>query len=104
DLLPDRDAARVAAEVAHPRGSRSMSSHLQSKTGLKGVKVGLLRELVSKEDFADPERLASAIKHLPISLTSARPIEEAISTAGGVRFEDLDASLMIRSQPGLFCA
>jgi uncharacterized flavoprotein (TIGR03862 family) len=104
DLLPDRDAERVLAEVGHPRGSRSMSSHLQSRTGLKGAKVGLLRELLSKEDFADPGRLAAAIKHLPVRLAAPRPLEESISTAGGVRFEDLDASLMVRLLPGTFCA
>ncbi len=104
DLLPDRDAERVLREVSHPRGSRSMSSHLQSRTGLKGAKVGLLRELVSKEDFADPGRLAAAIKHLPVRLAAPRPLEEAISTSGGVRFEDLDACLMFRSLPGIFCA
>jgi uncharacterized flavoprotein (TIGR03862 family) len=104
DLLPDREPERVLREVTHPRGSRSMSSHLQSRTGLKGVKAGLLRELVPKEDFADPGRLASAIKRLPMCLGAPRPLEEAISTAGGVRFEVLDESLMLRSLPGVFCA
>ena len=104
DLLPGRDLARVTDEVSHPRGSRSMSSHLQSRCGIKGVKMGLLRELVSKEAFADPERLAAAIKSLPVTLAAPRPLEEAISTAGGVRFESLDASLMARAMPGVFCA
>ena len=104
DLLPDRDLVRVTREVTHPRGSRSMSSHLQSRTGLKGVKVALLHELVPKEDFADPARLATAIKHLPLRLAAPRPLEEAISTAGGVPFEALDDSLMVRSLPGVFCA
>ena len=104
DLLPDRDLARVTAEVAHPRGSRSMSSHLQSRCGIKGVKMGLLRELVSKEDFSVPERLGAAIKALPVRLSAPRPIAEAISTAGGIPFEALDASVMLKARPGVFCA
>jgi uncharacterized flavoprotein (TIGR03862 family) len=104
DLLPDRDLRRVIGEVAHPRGARSMSSHLQSRTGLKGVKTALLRELVPAADFANPERLAGAIKSLPLRLVAPRPLEEAISTAGGVPFEALDENLMIRALPGVFCA
>ncbi len=104
DLLPAWDAARVLAEVAHPRGSRSLASHLQSRLGLTGVKVGLLRECVSKEDFAHPERLAAAIKALPVTLRATRPLDEAISSAGGVRFEALDAELMLNALPGTFCA
>jgi len=68
------------------------------------VKSGLLRELVSKEDFADPTRLAAAIKSLPLTLAAPRPLEEAISTAGGVEFKALDKRLMVRGIPGLFCA
>ena len=104
DLAPDRDAARVLAEVAHPRGSRSLSSHLQSRTGIKGVKAGLLREALSREDYANPGRLAAAIKALPLTLTAPRPLDEAISSAGGVRFEALDEGLMLRDLPGVFCA
>jgi uncharacterized flavoprotein (TIGR03862 family) len=104
DLLPDRDMERVVREVAHPRGARSMSSHLQSRTGIKGVKMALLRELVPAEDFADPLRLAAAIKSLPVRLVAPRPLEEAISTAGGVPVEALDQFLMIRALPGVFCA
>jgi predicted flavoprotein YhiN len=68
------------------------------------VKAGLLREVVSKEDFTDPVRLAAAIKSLPLRLVAPRPLEEAISTAGGVPFEALDARLMVRTLPGVFCA
>ena len=104
DLVPGRDLARVTADVAHPRGSRSMASHLQSRLNLRGAKAALLRELATKEDYADPNRLAQAIKSLSLRLVAARPIAEAISTAGGVLFESLDASLMVRDHPGLFCA
>ena len=104
DLVPGRDAARLLQELAHPRGRRSQSSHIQSRTGLKGVKMGLLRELLPAADFADPVRLAAAIKALPLQLLAARPLAEAISSAGGVAFEALDERLMIRSLPGVFCA
>ena len=104
DLLPDRTAEYVAAEVARPRGSRSLSSHLQSRLGLKGVKAGLLRECLDQADFNDPVRLAAAIKALPVRLLAPRPIDEAISTAGGVAFAGLDGQLMLRGLPGVFCA
>ena len=104
DLLPGRDLARVTRELAHPRGSRSMSSHLQCRLGLRGVKAGLLRELASAGDFDSPDRLAHAIKALPLKLVAPRPLDEAISSAGGVRFEALDESLMLRAAPGVFCA
>jgi uncharacterized flavoprotein (TIGR03862 family) len=104
DLLPDIDAARVLAEVARPRGTRSMSSHLQSRLGIKGVKSGLLHECLGKEDYADPARLARAIKALPIVLKRPRPIDEAISSAGGVRFEEMDGKGMLRALPGVFVA
>ncbi|WP_426077422.1 TIGR03862 family flavoprotein [Janthinobacterium sp. PSPC3-1] len=103
DLVPDFSAERVFDEVTRPRGARSMSSHLQSRLGIKGVKSGLLRECVSAADFADPEKLARAIKLLPVILTRPRPIDEAISSAGGVSFEDIDGS-MLRAMPGVFVA
>jgi uncharacterized flavoprotein (TIGR03862 family) len=104
DLAPGKSLQRITEEVAHPRGSRSLSSHLQSKAGIAGVKAGLLRELVPKQEFANPLRLAAAIKALPMRLIATRPIDEAISSAGGILFEALDEKLMIRSIPGIFCA
>ena len=104
DLMPGKNLPRIIAEIAHPRGSRSMSSHLQSRANIKGVKTGLLRELVLSSDFANPERLAAAIKSLPLRLIAPRPLDEAISSAGGVPFEALDERLMVRAMPGVFCA
>ena len=103
DLVPDFSAERVFDEVTRPRGARSMSSHLQSRLGIKGVKSGLLRECVSAADFADPEKLARAIKLLPVTLLRPRPIDEAISSAGGVAFDGIDGS-MLRAMPGVFVA
>ncbi|WP_157266294.1 BaiN/RdsA family NAD(P)/FAD-dependent oxidoreductase [Azohydromonas aeria] len=108
DLLPDRGAEFVAAEVARPRGARSLSTHLKSRLNLDGVKAALLHELLPKEVFAhgaDPAPLAAAIKALPLPLLRPRPVAEAISTAGGVRFEALDpATLALRALPGVWCA
>ncbi len=104
DLAPDKSLERVMAEVAHPRGARSLSSHLQSRVGIRGVKMALLRELLSSEQLHDPVRLANAIKSLPLALVAPRPLDEAISSAGGVRFEALDDKLMLRQLPGVFCA
>ena len=104
DLLPHLSEAQLLAEVAHPRGSRSLSSHLKSRLPLDGVKLGLLYELLGKETMNDSRQLAAAIKALPIHLASARPIDQAISTAGGVRFDGLTPSLMLRQLPGVFCA
>ena len=104
DLAPARSLARVTAEIAHPRGSRSLSSHLQSRVGITGVKAALLREILSREAHADPMRLAAAVKALPLTLIAPRPLDEAISSAGGVRLEALDANLMLNALPGVFCA
>jgi uncharacterized flavoprotein (TIGR03862 family) len=104
DLAPDRSYEWLAERLSKPRGSRTMASHLEKMVGIKGVKAGLLREFVSKEDFANPEKLALTIKQLPLPLLAPRPLDEAISSAGGVRFESLDEKLMVRSLPGVFCA
>ncbi|MFP5418040.1 MAG: TIGR03862 family flavoprotein [Gammaproteobacteria bacterium] len=104
DLMPDKSQARVITEVAHPRGARSVSSHLQSRVGIKGAKMALLNELLSKAERQDSHALAHAIKSLPLTLLAPRPLDEAISSAGGVRFEALDRHLMLRNWPGVFCA
>ncbi|MDD5470753.1 MAG: TIGR03862 family flavoprotein, partial [Sideroxydans sp.] len=104
DLLPDWTLARIEKEVKHPRGSRSLSSHLQSRLGLKGAKANLLREVLSAEQMHDATLLAQTIKKLPLRLLATRPLSEAISTAGGVMFEELDANLMLRKLPGVFVA
>lgn len=104
DLMPDKSLDQVAAEVERPRGSRSLSSHLQSRLGLRGVKVGLLNECGLQEQGGVSPRLTSSIKRLPLRLVAPRPLDEAISSAGGVRFEALDERLMLRAKPGIFCA
>ncbi|MCF8159843.1 MAG: TIGR03862 family flavoprotein [Polaromonas sp.] len=104
DLLPDMPCERVLAEVRHPRGSRSLSSHLKSRLHIEGIKAAILHELLSKAQMADPAQLAQAIKALPVTVTAARPLDEAISSAGGVLFEAMTGQLMLASLPGVFCA
>lgn len=104
DLAPDRDLARLQRELERPRASASIANHLRRQTGIEGVKASLLRECLSKEDFQCMDRLAATIKRLPLRLTAPRPLDEAISSAGGVRFAALDEGLMLNARPGVFCA
>ncbi len=104
DLLPQRSAEFVAAEVARPRGARSLTTHLKSRLGIDGLKAGLLHETLNKEAFNDMATLSRHLKRLPLRLVAARPVAEAISTAGGVRLEALTDGLMIKALPGVFCA
>jgi len=103
DLLPDLSPQRVLDEVSRPRGSRSLASHLQGRLHIKGVKAGLLHECLSRDAYHDPLHLAAGLKALPLTLRAPRPIDEAISSAGGVPFEALDGT-MLRALPGVFVA
>jgi uncharacterized flavoprotein (TIGR03862 family) len=104
DLLPGRPVDKLQAALSKPRGSRSMAKHLHSQVGIDGVKAALLRELTDAATFADPALLARAIKALPLTLVKTRPLDEAISSAGGVSFESMDERLMLKALPGIFCA
>lgn len=104
DLAPGRDLARLRRELARPRGKRSVSEHLRRSCGLDGAKAGLLREILGADGMHDADAAAAAIKRLPLRLRAPRPLAEAISSAGGVRLEALDADLMLRVRPGVFAA
>ena len=104
DLAPGLSEQRLREKLSQPRGSRTITSHLEKTVNIKGVKAGLLREFIPKQNFTDPENLASPIKELPIPLIAAQSLDEAISSAGGILFEELNENLMIRSLPGVFCA
>ena len=104
DLQPERSQEKVTALLSKPRGSASMAKHLHRQLSLDAAKAALLRELTTPADFADMNRLARAIKALPIELLRTRPLDEAISSAGGVTFEALEQNLMLRALPGTFCA
>ncbi|MGR9117085.1 MAG: TIGR03862 family flavoprotein [Gammaproteobacteria bacterium] len=104
DLTPGIDLNSLIDKLSVPRGKNSIANHLRKRIGIKGVKAGLLRERLSSADFSDTLRLAEKIKALPVRLVATRPIDEAISSAGGVVFETLDEHLMVRDMPGIFCA
>ncbi|MFI8482535.1 TIGR03862 family flavoprotein [Pseudomonas sp. NPDC078700] len=104
DLLPHNDINSLEKALSKPRGSHSMAKHLHRQANIDGVKAGLLRELTAPELFQQPEKLAQAIKALPITLVKPRPLDEAISTAGGVPFSELNQQLMLNKLPGTFCA
>jgi len=104
DLVPGRDEDRLRGELARPRNGRSLSEHLRRQVGVSGVKAALLHEVLGKTITADAATLAATLKRLPLTLLRPRPIDEAISSAGGVRLEALDDHLMLRDLPGVFCA
>lgn len=104
DLAPGKSLQALIDQLSKPRGKLSQANHLRKRAGIEGVKAGLLREKLSAQDFDNPVRVAEAIKALPMVLTAARPLDEAISSAGGVAFEALDQGLMLRALPGVFCA
>jgi uncharacterized flavoprotein (TIGR03862 family) len=104
DLKPDWSIGKLETELSRPRQGRSLSSCLKSRLGLSAAAIALLHELLARAALDDPRRLAARIKCLALTLHRARPIDEAISSAGGVELESLTDALMIRSSPGLFCA
>lgn len=104
DLVPGKTEVELLKALEKPRGSKSLSEHLRRQLGIKGVKSGLLREYLNASDMNDNAMLARSIKALPLRLHATRPLDEAISTAGGIAFEALDENLMLKVLPGVFCA
>ena len=104
DLAPGRTIERLAADFARQGGKASFSTRLRKGAGLDGVKAGLLRECVADVARLSPEALAAAVKALPISLVRPRPIAEAISSAGGIRFDALGEDYGLTAVPGVFVA
>ena len=104
DLAPGKTLERLTADLARPRGRDSLANHLRRRAGIEGVKAGLLRELLPFLASTATDELAAAIKNLPLLVTATRPLDEVISTAGGVAFEALDENLMLRDLPGVFIA
>ena len=104
DLAPDRKLDALTERLSRDRGSRSWSEFLRRQIGLKGSRYGLLRELGGPWAFSDATTLAHKIKNLPLVLHATRPIDEAISCAGGVRFEAMTDDGMLIAKPGVWCA
>lgn len=103
DLAPNRTHEQILDRLCR-RGSKSLSSTLKSGLGLSAVKRALVYEVLGKERVNDLKTLAATIKALPITVHATRPIDEAISSAGGVRFNNLDTNLMLTAKPGVFVA
>jgi uncharacterized flavoprotein (TIGR03862 family) len=103
DLLPDLDLAAVTARLARPRGKQSLSNHLRRSLRLSPVAVALAREWAGPLP-GDPATLAATLKAVPLRHAGLRPMDEAISTAGGVARAALTEGLMLNARPGVFCA
>ncbi|NRP26268.1 tRNA 5-methylaminomethyl-2-thiouridine biosynthesis bifunctional protein MnmC [Aliiroseovarius sp. xm-m-379] len=101
DLVPERDVADVAARLGRARGRATLTNHLRKQLKLGPAQIALLQEFARPLPQA-PEQLASLIKAVPIRHEGSRPLDEAISVAGGLRFEELDQGLMIRALSGVF--
>ena len=104
DLAPGRTVERLAADFARQGGKASLSTRLRKAAGLDGVKAALLRECRADVGSLAPEALAAVIKALPLPVVRPRPIGEAISSAGGIRFDALDEGYMLKALPGTFVA
>jgi uncharacterized flavoprotein (TIGR03862 family) len=108
DLRPDIAAAALEQRLCAPRGKQSLATFLRKTLALAPVAVGLLHEAT----IASPERpsamtpasLAALIKAVPVRLNGVAPLANAISTAGGIAFEEIDARFMLRRRPGVFVA
>lgn len=104
DLRPDTSLDTLTARLERPRGKQSMSNFLRKAAGLTPLAIGLLREAKGKDLPSDPATLAALIKATPVSLTATRPIERAISSAGGISQGAVNAALMLRNMDGVFVA
>lgn len=104
DLLPDWPKDKIVARLSKPRGKQSLTTYLRKALGLDPLRIALLREVLSAEAFEQTEILVDTLKALPLNLTATRPLAEAISSAGGVRFTALNEKLMLKALPGVFCA
>ena len=102
DLFPHRSQSKLKQQLSASRGKQSLSAFWK-RLGLDVVKTSLLREVLAKELLTQPELVANTLKKFPLTLDSFRPIEEAISTAGGLGFENLDKQLMLKDFPNVFC-
>tara|TARA_R110000796_G_scaffold88559_1_gene190606 strand:- start:71144 stop:72346 length:1203 start_codon:yes stop_codon:yes gene_type:complete len=103
DLAPDRTLEDVTARLTKPRGKNSLGNHLRKTLGLDATKTALIFEVTPRNILKDPAKLAMAIKDLPLKITKPRPLDEAISTAGGLAWEELDETFQLKKRPGIYC-
>jgi uncharacterized flavoprotein (TIGR03862 family) len=102
DLRPDLTPAAVLERLGRRRRGQSISTALQRQVGLAPAAIGLLREAVGPELPGDDTALSALIKAVPLTVHGSAPIDRAISTGGGVRFDQVDEDLMLRSRPGTY--
>jgi uncharacterized flavoprotein (TIGR03862 family) len=104
DLRPDATEAQLASKLAREAGKQSLSTFLRKTLGLSKIEISLLRESQERDLPRDSGLLAALIKSLPLRVTGVADFERAISTSGGVKFDELDAALMLKKRPGVFLA
>ena len=103
DLAPQLSAKTLRTMISNRKPKDSLSNFLRKSVKLDATKRALLFEL-TRPMPRDTEGLVTAIKAAPLTLAGSRPIDEAISTAGGLSWEALTAELMLKDVPGVFCA
>jgi len=104
DLAPDLDLATLVQRLKTAKSKDSLSNKLRKAANLSPVKRALVFEFGSAEDVRSPESLAALIKTLPMKLSGMAPIDEAISTVGGISWDAIDIHFMLREKAGVFCA
>ena len=104
DLKPDVSVDALVARLARSRPSESLSNRLRKAAGLAPVAVALLRDVAGSKMPREPAPLAALIKDVPLRLTGVRPLDRAISSAGGIAFDELDDRFMLKRLPGVFAA
>ena len=102
DLLPGLSVSQIAKRLQKPRGKNSLSNYLRKTLGVSGTKFLLLKESASAELLTDIQKHPELFKSLSVTITGSRPVEEAISSTGGIKFSELDDNMMLRSRPGIF--
>jgi uncharacterized flavoprotein (TIGR03862 family) len=102
DLLPKRSLQEIEAHLARPHGKATLANHLRKVLRLDPAKLALLQEF--GRPLPEGNALAKLLKTLPIPHQGARPMDQAISTAGGVAWDALTEGLMLKPLPGVFVA
>ncbi len=104
DLFPQISLSELEKKLSKPQGKTTLVNYFRKQLNMDSIRFALLREVLLSNDLGSKEVLCKAIKKLPVRLESIRPIDKAISSAGGVSFDSLDENLMIKCLPGIFCA
>lgn len=104
DLFPDKTYSQLLEKLTKSRGKLSTAHFWRKQIGLEGAKAGLVREVLPVDLLSSSEKVCHILKNLPLTAIAPRPLDEAISSAGGVAFEELTANLMLKKLPNVFCA